>query len=412
MAGKGRRGSVRQEPNGSWSLVVDATEAGAYQRNQTRRRGFATRREAQAALTKILRDLATQTYVPPSRQTFGDFLVDDWLPAVECTLRPATFDSYRRNVRLHLAGRPIGRTLLQRLDGGAFNAHYALLLAGTTEHPRLAPRSVVYIHVIAHRALRDAVRWDRLVRNPADAADPPKPSKRHRSTLLTWSADDLRRYLEATRHLRLHAAWRFLAMTGARRGEALGLTWRALDLDAGLASIRRTLVTTEARRHGAPGMAWSEPKTDKGWRTLALDPDTVTVLRAHLARQQHERRTAGATWTDHDLVFCTDTGHPIHPKTLSYYFAQSIRKSGAPRIRLHDLRHTHATLALRAGIHPRVVQERLGHANVGITLDTYSHVSLPMQADAALIIAAAVAGARGEHAPRLAPRQSCCDQLP
>jgi integrase len=159
-------------------------------------------------------------------------------------------------------------------------------------------------------------------------------------------------------------------------------------------------------------MAWSEPKTDKGWRTLALDPDTVTVLRAHRARQQQERRTAGAGWADHDLVFCTEVGHPIHPKTLSYYFAQSIRTSGAPRIRLHDLRHTHATLALRAGIHPRVVQERLGHANVGVTLDTYSHVSLPMQADAALIIAAAVAGARGEPAPRLAPRQSCCDQLP
>jgi len=246
---------------------------------------------------------------------------------------------------------------------------------------------VVYVHVIFHRAFRDAVRWDRLVRNPCDTADPPKPGSTHRSTMRTWSADQVATFLAVTSGDWLGAAWWLLATTGLRRGELLGLAWEAVDLDAGLLSIRRTLVTTQARRAGDPGMAWSEPKTDKGWRTVALDPATVGALRTHRTRQLEERLAAGTTYDDQGLVFCRPTGEPIHPKTLSWYFTQAIKRTRLPKIRLHDLRHSHATLALKAGIHPRVVQERLGHANVGITLDTYSHVSMPMQIDAAKIVA-------------------------
>ena len=134
-------------------------------------------------------------------------------------------------------------------------------------------------------------------------------------------------------------------------------------------------------------MAWSEPKTDKGWRTVALDAETVAVLRAHRARQLEERLAAGPEYDDQDLVFATVFGHPVHPKTLSWYFGCAVSRSGLTKIRLHDLRHSYATLALKAGIHPRVVQERLGHANVGITLDTYSHVTMPMQTEAANLVA-------------------------
>ena len=240
--------------------------------------------------------------------------------------------------------------------------------------------------MILHRAFRDAVRGDRSVRNPCDSADPPKPGKGHRSTMRTWTADELATFLAATRDHRLSAAWWVLATTGMRRGELLGLSWEALDLDASLASIRRTLVTTQARRKGEPGMTWSEPKTDKGWRTVALDPATVAALRAHRTRQIEERLLAGPEY-DQGLVFCTVFGRPMHPKTLSWYFDEAVKRSGLPRIRLHDLRHSHATLALKAGVHPRVVQERLGHANVGVTLDTYSHVTMPMQAEAAALVA-------------------------
>ena len=381
-----RRGTIKQSSNGTWFFVVDiADEAG--RRQQTRRRGFPSQRAAQAALNKVLQDLEERTYVPPSRQTLADFLTVDWLPAIETTVRPSTFDSYARNIRNHVAEHAVGFLPLQKVDAAALNRLYADLLAGRRSGRPLSPRTVAYIHVILHRAFRDAIRWDRLVRNPADSADPPRPGKTHRSTMRTWSADDLATFLTATAGHRLSAAWWVLATTGMRRGEVLGLSWEAVDLDAGMLSIRRTLVTTQARRAGDPGMAWSEPKTDKGWRTVALDDATVATLRAHRARQLQERLAAGAEYDDHTLVFCTVLGKPIHPKTLSWYFGQAVTAAGLPQIRLHDLRHTHATLALKAGVHPRVVQERLGHANVGVTLDTYSHVSMPMQAEAARLVA-------------------------
>jgi integrase len=253
---------------------------------------------------------------------------------------------------------------LQKVNAVRLNRLYADLLAGQTSRRPMASRSVAYVHTILHRAFRDAVRWDHLVRNPCDSADPPKPGKTHRSTLKTWSADEVATFLNQICEDRLSAAWWILATTGMRRGELLGLSWEAVDLDAAMVSIRRTLVTAQARRAGDPGMSWSEPKTDKGWRSVALDTATVSVLRAHRARQLQERLAAGAEYDDQQLVICDVFGHPIHPKTLSYYFGRAVKNSGVQRIRLHDLRHSHATLALKAGVHPRVVQERLGHANV------------------------------------------------
>lgn len=384
-----RRGTVKQASNGTWYFIVDVADEHG-DRRQTRRRGYATQRAAQAALNKLLQDLANRTYVSPSRQTLLRFLTDDWLPAIETTIRPSTFDSYRRNVRLHVGGHPIATVPLQRVDAVKLNRLYADLLAGRSGSKPLSARTVRYVHVILHRAFRDAMRWDRIVRNPCTSADPPKPGKSHRSTMRTWSADELAGFLSATAGDRLSAAWWLLAMTGMRRGEVLGLTWKAIDLDGGTLSVRRTLVTTQARRAGDPGMAWSEPKTDKGWRTVALDAETVAELRAHRTRQLEERLAAGPEYDDQDLVITTVFGKPVHPKTLSWYFGRAVKRTGLPKIRLHDLRHSYATLALKVGIHPRVVQERLGHANVGITLDTYSHVTMPMQAEAASLVASLV----------------------
>ncbi len=387
MSTTGRRGSVGQSANGTWYFVVDTAVDGG--RTQTRRRGFATRRAAKTALTKTLQDLAGQAYVPPSRQTLAAFLTDDWLPAIRTTVRASTFDSYERNMRLHVAQRFLGRVPLQRVDAAGLNKLYALLVAPAPGGGRpLSARSVTYIHMILHRAFRDAIRWDRLVRNPCESADPPKVLKAHRSTMRTWSGSELAQFLASVADHRLQAAWWLLATTGMRRGEVLGLGWDAVDLDGAVLSVRRTLVTTQARRQGEPGMSWSQPKTEKGWRVVALDDATVAVLRSHRVRQLQERMLLGGAYDDQDLVVCQADGTPLHPKTLSYHFAQASRRAGLPVIRLHDLRHSHATLALKAGIHPRVVQERLGHANVGITLDTYSHVSMPMQAEAAARVAA------------------------
>ena len=182
------------------------------------------------------------------------------------------------------------------------------------------------------------------------------------------------------------ARW-LLATTGMRRGEVLGLRWADIDLDTGRLTITRTLITTDVeRRRARNGLGHAEDR--QGPSTNSAGPDDRVGPCAHRSRQLQERLAAGSAYEDGDLVCCLEDGRPLHPKTFSYYFGRHVRRLELPKIRLHDLRHTHATLALRAGVHPRIVQERLGHANVSITLDTYSHVDLDMQSIAAARVAA------------------------
>jgi integrase len=237
---------------------------------------------------------------------------------------------------------------------------------------------------LGYRALRDAVRWGRITRNPADAADPPRAAATVRPTMTTWTADQVRAFLEHTAEHRLHGAFVVLATTGMRRGECLGLHWSDLDLTAGRVSIVQT-VNHEVRI--------GSPKTARGRRTVALDQGTVAVLRRHRQQMLAERLIMGAGFIDHGLVFCRPDGGPLHPERFSRTFMIEAARAGLPRIRCHDLRHTWATLALSAGEHPKVVQERLGHANVSITLDVYSHVTEGLHGDAASRVAVIIFGA-------------------
>ena len=241
-----------------------------------------------------------------------------------------------------------------------------------------------YVHQIIHKALQDAVRWNMVYRNVADQADPP-PQRRNRQAIRTWTAPQLRTFLDHVADDRLSALWHTVAMTGMRRGEALALDWDAVDLSTGRLTVKRALVSAgyDARL--------SETKTDR-WRTIELDPGTVDVLRDHAQRQAVEIEAAGDDYDSaHRLVFCREDGAPLHPDRVTKLFTKHVKASALPKIRLHDLRHTHATLALEAGIHPKVVSERLGHASITITLDTYSHASPAIDAEAAAKVAALIA---------------------
>jgi integrase len=240
------------------------------------------------------------------------------------------------------------------------------------------------VHATIRKALNDAVRWGLLVRNPALYAAPPKPRRRE---LRTWTAEELRQFLDGVKDDRLYAVWRLAALTGMRRGEVLGLRWADLDLDRGWLSVRHTLVVVDNH----PQV--SQPKTTRGFRRLALDPDTIGVLRAHHRLQAAERLAAGPTWSNQDLVFTRQDGRALHPEYVRRRFDGHISRAGLPRIRFHDLRHTHATLALQAGVHPKVVSERLGHTTVAMTLDIYSHAIPALQEDAAATIASLVTDA-------------------
>jgi integrase len=383
---------IKEEPNGTYGFVIDVTPAGATERKQVRRRGIESKDEAQARLTELLGDVAKGTYVPPSRQTLGQYLQDTWLPTKRPPeLRRSTYDSYCRLVRLHVVPRPIANVQLQKLEPAMLRSLYADLSAAG-----LSTRTVQYIGTVIHGALKQALDDRLIVRNPAELAKPRKPAgaAERREKRVTWSGRQVRTFLDATRTDRLGACWHLFAATGLRRGEVLGLTWDAVDFETGTLSITRTIVEVEAAEGREQSWQWSTPKTSTGNRRVALDEETVAVLRAHRKRQAAERLEVGEGYAaDPNLVFCRPDGTVIHPKALSWHFHHAVRAvPSLPYLSLHGLRHTWATLAMAAGVPARVVQERLGHSDVSITLGTYSHPDAKMHADAAARVAALFGG--------------------
>ena len=373
---------------------------GLLQEDQARRQefhsGFATKKEAETELAKLLGAIAGGTHIQSSRLTVKDFLTDHWLPAIRPTIRPTTFLSYESHIKNYLAPE-FGRIPLQELSPAHVNALYRRLLAEprktwTTIDPKklakesrpLAPATVRRIHATLHRALRDAVRWNLTSRNPADGADPPRAAGCAGARVKTWSRPELQRFLESERQSRLYPLWVLLLTTGLRRGEALGLRWQDVDLSAGTIAIRQTRVQLNYQT------VISTPKTQKGKRLVALDGGTCAVLSRLKERAQEECRRQGRSLEPGDVLFTTQTGAPLHPDRARLLFQRAAKQAGLPVIRLHDLRHTHATLALAAGIHPKIVSERLGHANIGITLDTYSHCLPALSEEAACRVAALV----------------------
>jgi integrase len=350
------------------------------ERRRETKAGFKTRREVQAAMSKVLVAVEERSYVTPTKLTVREYLQKEWLPAIEATIRPTTYRSYVQHVECHICPH-IGSVKLEKLSGATINSLYAKLAQSGKRDGKtgLSALSIRHVHAVLHRALKDAVRWGRLTRNPIEAADPPRVAGSGHE-MKTWSGAQLATFLEVTQDDRLHGLWHLLAMTGMRRGEALGLQWEDVDLEAGRLSVRRALIPN------GKTVVVSEPKTARGRRVVALDPGTVEVLKAQAARQLEEQAQA-RSWSDSGLVFAKEDGEAPHPEIVSRFFRQAVKRALLPEIRLHDLRHTHATLALRAGIHPRVVSERLGHATVSITLDTYSHAIPAMQKEAAARIA-------------------------
>jgi integrase len=353
-------------------------------RRQEMKAGFATKREAQEALTKVLASISYGTYIEPSRMLVSEFLSGEWLPAIRSTIRPTTYLSYGGHVRCHIIP-ALGTLPLQHLSPSHLNAFYSRLLTEGRGQDKggLSSATVRRVHATLHRALSDAVRWNKLSRNPADAADPPR-SGSDDSEMKVWSVKELKAFLACQHESRLYPLWLTLATTGMRRGEVLGLRWEDVNLEARTLSIRQTRVMIGYQP------LLSTPKTRRGKRLVALDPATVDALKENGRCQKKERLGRGKLWKDSGYVFTKEDGEPHHPERVSKLFIQAAKRAGLPRIRLHDLRHTYATLALSAGVHPKVVSERLGHANIGITLDCYSHCLPALSEEAACRVAALV----------------------
>ena len=359
--------------------TLDETE----ERRRKTQAGFATRKDAEAAMCRVMAAVEERSYVVPTRITVREYLLKEWLPAIKGTVRPTTFASYATHVEGHIVP-ALGSLQLSRLSAQAINGFYARLLENGRLQGKgsLSSATVRRVHATLHRALKDAVRWQRLSLNPADAADPPRGQSRQRE-LPAWNAEQLAGFLCHVKDDRLFALWRLLAMTGCRRGEALGLPWDDLDLETNTITMRRALVPLGGK------VQVSEPKTARGRRRIALDPLTIETLKDHAARQADEQSACQA-WKETGYIFTTEDGQPLDPHRVSKAFERHLRSAALPRIPLHGLRHTYATLALSSGVNPRIVSGRLGHSTVALTLDIYSHVLPQADEDAADRIAALI----------------------
>lgn len=393
----------------SWGFVIDVPAQSGAARRQMRRGGFSTREEAERARLALLTDAGIRTDPAARTLTLASYLLDEWLESRRPAgpeagrghrgrLSAGTWASYRDDIVAHVIPN-IGAIPLATLTGAQLDTLYDRLEASGGRRARgLSPHTVANVHGVLHKALADAVRHGRLARNPADAVTPPRLGRRRHAGV--WSVEELRAFVEHVRHDRLFAAWLLFATTGMRRAEVAGLAWPDLDLDAAVVDITWTLGVVDSKP------LWKRrPKSEAGDRRIALDPETVTALRAHRARQLEERLLAGPGWKTRAsdatgafreaLVFTWPDGRLINPQRWTRWFAGHISAAGLPRQRLHDVRHAYATVGLanaRGWHEVKVISQRLGHASIGITLDTYSHVLPAADAETANTLADLILG--------------------
>lgn len=376
----------------TWTFHAHWTDLAGVER-QAKKGGHRTKLEAERAEALHLASVVQGRYVAPSGLTVGGFLVDRWLPSRTGKLKPSTLDAYRGMVTAYVVPR-IGHVPLTKLDTATLDAFYGQLLADGRAHRRpgepagLSPKTVRNVAGLLSKALRDAVRWQLISHSPAVQAEPPAKAS---PEMRCWTPAQLGAFLDHVADDRLYAVWLLAATTGARRGELLGLRWTDLDLPA-TGQGRMRVVTTRVRAGGA--IVEVPPKTARGRRVVSLDPEVVAALRTFRKARQEEGLALGLPWNAGGLVVAHPDGVGVHPRGLTRWFYAHARVAGLPPIRLHDLRHSSVTTALAAGVPVKVVSQRIGHANITVTMSVYAHV-LPGDDEAAAdAIAALIRGTR------------------
>lgn len=372
------RGHIAKKGKTYYAVIYEGINPATGKGRHRWHRAGTTRREAERLLADLVKRSHDGDYRAPEKITVGDYL-ERWRPTQRQPLAASTFSSYQRNIRLHVLPH-IGSIPIQRLTPEDLDNLYALLLSNGRRNKdggALSPKTVRLIHGVIHKALADAHRKGSVARNVADLADPPRISTGARPKMKVWNAEELRRFLDLAEDHDLYTAFYVKANTGMRRGEVLGLTWRVIDLDNSRLSVAQTVTAPDYQ------LIVSDVKSAHSLRTIDLDARTVAVLRSWRKRQLEIYMQTGVRTDDSGFVFARPDGDPLHPDYFSQAFERLIAKMDLPRIRVHDLRHTHATLLLKAGVPIKVVSERLGHASVAFTMQVYQHVLPGMQADAA-----------------------------
>jgi integrase len=335
-----------------------------------------TRNEVSEKLTKAMADRDDGLVFDADNLKVGEYL-ERWLvDSVLDTVRPTTYERYEQIVRIHV--RPaIGSVKLKNLTPVHVRGLYREKLEAG-----LSARTVQYIHVTLHKALKQAVQDGLIPRNATEAVKAPQV---RREEMRPLSAEQVKVLLEVARGDRLEALYVLAIHTGLRQGELLGLKWEDVDLESGTLRVRRTLVTAKG------GPVLTAPKTKGSRRSVKLTQGAVEALRSHLKHQLQEIDRAGSLWRENGLMFASESGEPLDRRYLtSCRYKALLKRAELPMIRFHDLRHTCATLLLSKNVNPKIVSEMLGHASIAITLDTYSHVLPNMRDQAAAAMEAAL----------------------
>ena len=378
------RGSIRERSPGKWAIILDVPDQETGKRRRKWHSFTGTKRGAQKECARLIAALGAGDYVEPGKETVAAFL-DRWLTDIRPRISPRSHERYIELVRKNLVPL-LGPVALTRLRPEQISAAYAKALVNGRRDGTggLSPRTVHHMHRVLRQGLALAVKWRILARNPADDVDPPKVE---RTKMRALDADETAALLAHFRPTRMFVPVILGVLCGLRRGEITALRWRAVDFATGHLAIVESMEQTKA------GIRIKETKSGKS-RRVTLPALALEELRRHRARQAEELLRLGVRLSDDDHVFAQADGQRVQPNSLTHEFVRILALSKKlPRIRFHDLRHSHATQMLANGVHPKIAQERLGHSSIAITLDLYSHVLPGMQEDAAAKVDAALRAA-------------------
>lgn len=354
------RGHIRQrtKTKKTWSVIIELNKVNG-KRNQKWYTVHGDKKDAEKFLTEKLRELDTGTFIDSKninvRQYFNYWYEQHCL----LKLSPTTYESYRRNLDNYIL-EELGHIKLEELQPMHLQNFYTKCYK-----KGLSNKTILYFHRIIHCALKQAMKWQFIIRNVADCVDTPKPQKYNASFLTDTEVLNL---INAIKNTDIYIAVMIAIGTGMRRGEILGLAWDNVDLQNGTITVVQALYPTKK------GLILLPPKTEKSIRTISIPLTLINILKDFKTKQDNIKNRLANNYSSHNLVCCQTDGKPIHPTTLNHKFHNLLEENNLPLIRFHDLRHSHASLLLKEKVPIKVISERLGHSNTNITLDIYSHI--------------------------------------
>ncbi|WP_070120421.1 site-specific integrase [Bacillus marinisedimentorum] len=363
------KGSIKKnKATGKWDFIVDVgKDPKTGRRKQKRKRGFHTKREAENALASLLNELNNGTFIEPTKLTVNEFF-EEWLKERLSQVSRHTYKTHTSLYKHHI--QPLlGGLELCSINSSLLQKYVNELVTQTDLHVNSIRKVVSLLKL----GFAKAKRLGLIQHNPVTNIDMPREVK---PNLGVWTIEETQKFLQYTFNYRYYIAYLLAINTGMRKGEILGLRWRDINFEENIIYINQILEPDgKVFKSGA--------KTSSGVRSIHISRHLLLQLKKEKVERNQERLKIGSSYNDNDLVVCTKYGNPVDPPSFSKRFKELSAKAGLPVIRFHDLRHTHATMLIQQNVNPKVISERLGHSNIQITLNLYSHVLPSMQQDVA-----------------------------